>query len=175
MRHVKREGRYCRVADPDWPDPLSPDQARRIGGRWNAPGAFGIVYLNASRSVARAQVRQKLEPRGIRPEDLDPAAGPVLIHAEVPADTYVDAVTEGGLESLGLPTTYPLDADGKVIPHSACQPIGRRAWKADEAGIACRSAAPSAPHDGEELAYFAHRPLEALGTTRFADWFWADP
>ncbi len=171
MRHVRREGRYCRVADPDWRDPVSPDHSLQRGDRWNAPGAFGVVYLNGSRSVARAQVRQKLEPRGIRPEDLDPAAGPVLVHTEVPADTYVDAVTESGLKSLGLPTTYPLGADGKVIPHSACQPIGRRAWKADEPGIACRSAAQSAPEDGEELAYFARRPLEALGTIRFVDWF----
>lgn len=175
MRHVACRGRYSRVVDPAWRDPLSPEHSREYGRRWNPPGAFGVVYLNASRAVARAQVRQKLEPRGIRPEDLDSTGGPSLIKTDIPADRYVDAVTDNGLKSLELPASYPLGNEGKAIPHAICQPIGRRAWEANEPGIACRSAAAAAPPNGEELAYFGRRPLEALGTTRFADWFWADP
>lgn len=76
MRHIARGGRYVRVADTRWRDPLSGRHARREGGRWNPSGSFDVIYLNASRGVARAQVRHKLEPRGIRPEDLDPAAAP---------------------------------------------------------------------------------------------------
>jgi RES domain len=174
VRHVARGDTYVRVVDPSWRDPLTPEHARRGGGRWNPPGAFGVTYLNASRSVARAQVRHKLEPRGIRPEDLDPAAGPVLVRTEVPQDRYVDAVTERGLAALGLPASYPLDADGRVVPQETCRPIGLRAQEAREPGIACRSAARTAPAGGEELAYFGRKRLRAASVERFADWYWSD-
>lgn len=173
MRHLARGGTYLRVADPSWNDPLSPRHAHRHGGRWNPPGAFGVTYLNASHAVARAQVRHQLEPRGIRPEDLDPSEAPVLVRTELPDDRYVDAVTDGGIESLGLPATYPLDPAGKVVPHGVCQPIGLRAWEAGEPGIACRSAARTAPAGGEELAHFGRRPLRAQGTEPFVEWYWA--
>lgn len=173
MRHVERGGRYVRVADPEWRDPISGAHARAAGGRWNPPGSFEVVYLNGSLGVAGAQVRRKLEPRGIRPEDLDLDRGPVLVHVDVPADRYVDAVTGRGLESLGLPVSYPLDANGSVIPHDACRPIGQSARDAGEPGIACRSAASTALADGEELAYFGGRPLVRRHTEAFADWFWA--
>jgi hypothetical protein len=174
VRHISRGGRYVRVADPGWRDPLSGEHARRSGGRWNPPGSFAVVYLNASRSVARAQVRHKLEPRGIRPEDLNPEQGPLLIETDVPEASFVDAVTDRGLASLGLPASYPADASSAPIAHAICQPIGRRAWDEGEPGIACRSAAATAPAEGEELAYFARRPLRAKDRQRFADWFWSD-
>lgn len=173
MHHVTRAGRYIRVADPGWRDPLSGDHSRRGGGRWNPPQAFAVVYLNGSTDVARAQVRHKLEPRGIRPEDLDPDQGPLLVHTDVPEGRYVDAITDGGLAALGLPESYPFDTAGKAIPHSVCQPIGRRAWEADEPGIACRSAASGVPAGGEELAYFPGQPLAIRRNEKFADWFWS--
>jgi hypothetical protein len=172
MRHVKRGGRYLRVADPDWDDPLSGRYAREAGGRWNPPGRFEIVYLNADLQVARAQVRHSLEPRGIRPEDLDPARGPLLVHTTAPEQSYVDAVSERGLASLGLPQSYPSDEQRRPIPHETCQPLGERAWKSSEPGIACRSAA-SAPTPGEELAYFDRGAgLKVEAEEDFADWFW---
>lgn len=174
MRHVSRDGRYLRVADPDWRDPLSGEHARRSGGRWNPPGSFGVVYLNASLDVARAQVRRKLEPRGIRPEDLVPDRGPVLVRTELPDDRYVDAVTDRGLASLGLPGNYPLDARGNVVPHATCQPLGQAAWDAGEPGIACRSAARTVPAGGEELAFFGRRRLRVQHSEQFPDWYWSD-
>ena len=172
MRHIRRDGAYLRVADRDWDDPLSGQYALRRGGRWNPPGSFGAVYLNASVPVARAQVRQKLEPRGIRPEDLESDQGPVLVHTVVPPDDYVDVITDRGCTSLQLPKTHPVGEQERLVGHSVCQPIGQRAWKAGEPGIACRSAARSAPADGEELAFFARRPLKADQTEDFADWYW---
>lgn len=133
-----------------------------------------MIYLNASRSVARAQVRHRLEPRGIRPEDLDPEQGPLLVQTDVPWARFVDAITDRGLTSLGLPRSYPVDPDGVPVSHAVCQPIGQRAWDDGEPGIACRSAAQTAPVAGEELAYFARRPLQAQGVKRFADWYWAE-
>ncbi|MGH2714660.1 MAG: RES domain-containing protein [Thermoleophilaceae bacterium] len=172
MRHVRRGGEYLRIADPDWGNPLSPEYARRRGGRWNRPGSFGVVYLNASLDVARAQVRHKLEPRGIRPEDLVPHRGPILVHTDVPDDRYVDAISDAGLGALGLPLTYPRDDRGQPVQHAECQPIGQRAWDAGERGIACRSAAETAPLAGEELAFFARQTFERRRTERFADWYW---
>lgn len=171
MRHVRRGGAYLRVADPSWRDPLSGEHARTRGGRWNAPGAFGVVYLNASRSMARALVRSRLQDRGIRPEDILPEAGPMLVSTTVPDDVYVNAVTDAGLRAVSLPTTYPLDGRGRIIPHGVCQPIGQLAWDAGERGIVCRSATKGAPARGEELAYFGRARLRVNETEPFADWY----
>lgn len=174
MRHVRRGGRYLRVADPSWTDPLSPQYARRRGGRWNPPGSFGVVYLNASTDLARAQVRHKLEARGIRPEDLAPSQGPVLVATQVPEDDYVDAISDAGLLAVGLPTTYPLDESGTPIARGRCQPIGRRAWDSGEPGVACRSAARvgGVSSSGEELAFFARRRLRMDAVEAYGDWYW---
>jgi RES domain len=173
VRHLRRGGPYLRVADPEWRDPLSGEHARRRRGRWNPPGSFGVVYLNDSVELARAQLRHRLERRGIRPEDLDPETGPVLVHTRVPDDNYVDAVSAEGLRKLRLPVTYPLDNDGALVTHDVCQPIGQAAWDAGERGIACRSAASSAPAEAEELAFFARRKrLRLQRRDRFADWYW---
>jgi hypothetical protein len=171
MRHVRRGGRYLRVADPGWTDPLSGVYSRTDGGRWNPPGAFDVVYLNATIEVARAQVRRKLAPLGIGPEDLDPATGPALVATDVPTEAYVDAVNDAGLRSLGLPAIYPLDAAGAEIGHVVCQPLGLSAYEANEPGIAARSAA-ARPSPGEELAYFGPPRLKMRQREAFADWFW---
>ena len=170
MRHVRRGGAYFRVADPAWAEHLSGAHAKAHGGRWNAPGAFQVVYLSASLALSRALVRSRLEDRGIQPEDVLAEAGPVLIRTTVPEDKYVDAVSKSGLRSLGLPESYPLDARGRLVEHGACQPIGRRAWDAGEPGVACRSAVRGAATKGEELAYFDRHGLRVEETTRFADW-----
>jgi hypothetical protein len=172
VRHVPRGGPYVRVADPDWSDPLSAEHARRRGGRWNPPGSFGVIYLNDSVALARAQVRRRLEPRGMRPEDLDPEAGPILVHTRVPNDEYVDAISDEGLGELGLPQTYPVDRRGTTVPHGPCQAIGQAAWDDGEPGIACRSAATTASAEAEELAFFARRRLSVQRSERFAEWFW---
>ena len=162
-----------RVADPLWDEPLSGEHARQRGGRWNPPGSFAVVYLNDSVERARAQLRHRLERRGIRPEDLDPEAGPVLVHTRVPDDEYVDAVSAESVRELGLPATYPLGDDGALVGHHVCQPIGQAAWDAGERGIACRSAASSAPAEAEELAFFVRRRrLRLQRSDRFADWYW---
>jgi hypothetical protein len=171
MRHARRGGRYLRVADPGWSDPLSGAWSRARGGRWNPPEGFEVVYLNRTVEVARAQVRRKLEPLAIGPEDLDPARAPVLVATDVPEAPYVDAVTDAGLRSLGLPSTYPLDERGRKVDHATCQPLGTKAQAASEPGIACRSAATN-PSPGEELAYFGPKPLKPTDRQEFPDWFW---
>lgn len=123
--------------------------------------------------MARANVDRLFAGLPYGPEDLDPANAPILLSVNVVVDDYVDAISDQGLSDLGLPTTYPVDARGSVVPHSDCQPIGKSAFDDGELGIACRSAAPGA--SGEELAWFAQRgrPVPTkVRTSRFDEWYW---
>jgi len=169
---VRRGGRYLRVADPDWDDPLSGEYAQSRGGRWNPPGAFPVVYLNRDERVARANVLHRFAGLPYGPEDLDPATAPILVDADVPHAHYVDVVTDEGCAAAGLPSTYPRDESGAAVSHEGCRPVGEAAWGAGLPGIACRSAAPAAPTDGEELAWFARgSSLTPTEVRPFGDWF----
>ena len=169
---VTRGGVYVRVVDPDWDDPLSGEFAKARGGRWNAPGAFPVVYLNGDEGVARANVLHRFTGLPYGPEDLEPTAAPVLVSTVVPEDDFVDVVSDAGCVAAGLAATYPLDESGIPVPHERCHPVGRGAWDAGLPGIACRSAAPAAPLGGEELARFDRgESLTPLEVRRFTDWF----
>jgi hypothetical protein len=154
MRHLERGGSYLRVVDPAWADPLDASFSRRAGGRWNPPAAFAALYLCRDVETARANARRLLEGQPFTFDDLIPERLPALVETDVPEARYVDAVTARGLAALDLPASYPLDGRGRVVGHRRCQAIGSTAWEAGEPGIACRSAAPGAPPDGEELALF---------------------
>ncbi len=172
LRRIARGGRHFRVADPSWENPLDGRFSQRHGGRWNAAGSFPVVYLNASLAVARANVLQRLQGLPYGPEDLDPAAAPVLVTTGVAEDDFIDIVTAHGCRAAGLPTTYP-QVDGETVGWQECQPIGQRAWEEEAPGIACRSAAPGLGPADEELAWFERaRPLQADAVQRFEDWFW---
>ena len=56
FRHVRRSGRYLRVADAAWRRPLDATFAAERGGRWNPPDSFPVVYLCRTLAVARANV-----------------------------------------------------------------------------------------------------------------------
>jgi RES domain-containing protein len=175
-RHIARSGRYLRVADPAWDDPLDPGPAQEHGGRWNPPGSFGVLYLNRDRQTARRNVDRLLADQPYGPEDLDPAEAFVLVAVELTEERYVDVVTDAGCVSAGLPATYPQDAAGATIPYAICQPIGHGAYDDGEPGIACRSAAPGAAPTDEELALFARsrRRRRAVQRWAFDDWYWDD-
>ncbi len=113
-----------------------------IGRRWDieittsAPTEDGTGVLTAHSNVERLFERL---PYGLA--DLDPTFAPSLVEVQVSAGAATDAVTDSGLASLGLPTSFPLDSDGVVIDHSACQPIGQSAFNQGLDGVAARSAA----------------------------------
>jgi hypothetical protein len=174
VRTIRRGGRYARVADPRWENPLDGRYAQARGGRWNPPDSFPVVYLCASVGVARANVLRKLEGQPYGPEDLRPNAAPALVWTTVAEARYVDAITSRGCVSAGLPQTYPRDQAGAPIGWDACQPIGQAAWDGGAPGIACRSAAPQATAGGEELAWFmrGRSRLRRRGTESFDEWFW---
>jgi RES domain-containing protein len=172
MRHLARGGIYLRVVDPAWSDPLDASFSRRGGGRWNPPGAVGALYLCRDAETARANARRLLEGQPFTFDDLIPERLPALVEAQVPVAQYVDAVSARGLASLDLPASYPRDARGRVVGHARCQAIGSAAWDAGEPGVACRSAAPDAPPDGEELALFDRGVRLGRGRRqRFDRWY----
>ena len=168
MKTVPIEGPYCRVADPEWDDPLDPSFAAATGQRWNPPG-MECLYLNRDEATARANVLRKFVGLAYGPEDLDPLTAPLLINVEVPAGNAADGYTDRGFRSLGLPDTYPWDADGSPIPHGTCQAIGRSVHDAGLHGVDYRSAAPGG---NRELAWFP-RGSAARETSRLAfdDWW----
>jgi hypothetical protein len=174
FRHLTRGGIYHRVAEPDWDEPLDARPGVTSGGRWNRPGSFPVLYLNQTVRLARLFVAHKLAGLPYGPEDLDPDSAPVLVDVDVATDSYVDIVSDQGCTTAGLPTSYPLDHGGSVIPHQRCWPIGEEAQRRGEPGIACRSAIRGASLSDEELAWFQKDDvLQAAKLSDFAEWFYA--
>jgi hypothetical protein len=161
------------VADPSWLRPLDGRYARERGGRWNPPGSFAVVYLFGALDVARSFVLTRFEGQPYSAFDLRPEAGPDLVETDVPPDRFVDVVTDAGCRAAGLPATYPREADGSLVPHERCRPVGLAAWDRGEPGIACRSATARGADAGEELAWFARgrRGLRTRRRTPFSEWF----
>jgi RES domain len=177
------EGRvWLRVASARWTNPLDPSYAQQTGGRWNPPGRYPTLYLNADLATARSQLERMLDgyPAGL--DDLDEDAF-ILVAARLPGrQRCADAVSVGGLKALGLPGTYPADARGEAVSHSRCQGIGAAVRGRRLRGLWCRSAA-TPDGRGRELAWFPSsarskarpvwkRPL-ALGAWLYARQ-WAD-
>lgn len=160
-------GRYYRVAEREWTDPLDPTFAAVGGGRWN-PVGLPCLYLNDDLDTARANVRRNLAGMPYGPEDLDPEEGPVLVDAEVRQGTALDAYSGHGIVELGLPLTYPVDEEGRTVPHERCQPLGRAALESGLDGVDARSAAPGG---NRELAWLAATPARLIRVRIFADWW----
>lgn len=173
FRFLGRGGTHYRVADPDWEDPLDGSYAQASGGRWNAPGSFPIVYLNATVEVARANVLRRFAGQPFGVLDLRDDRRPVLIEADVPEDEYVDVVTQEGCTAAGLPSTYPRDMTGGILQWDACRPIGQSAWDQGLPGIAACSAALPDDVGAEELAWFQREgsSLSAGNRRSFDEWF----
>jgi RES domain-containing protein len=171
---VARGGRYHRLAEPPWTDPLSTSFSKARGGRWNAPGAFGVLYLNATISLARLQVAHRLagQPYGV--EDLDPSEQHDLVHIDVAELDALDCVSDDGLNAVGLPDSYPAADDGAPVEWAPCQAVGQHAYDAGIAALACRSAVAAATHADEELGVFDTHLASVSKTGRdvFGDWFW---
>lgn len=170
---VRRGGEYSRLAEPDWEDPVDTNYSKSAGGRWNAPGSFGVLYLNAGERMARIQVEHKLAGQPFTVEDLHPAEQHDLVTVELPEAERLDCVTVKGLAAVGLPETYPLDTSGAAVTLEVCHPVGQKAYDAGMTGVACRSAASGARPDDEELALFETHTddVKMTGRRMFADWY----
>ncbi|WP_419945022.1 RES domain-containing protein [Candidatus Poriferisodalis sp.] len=144
-------GRYLRVVDWRWRDPLDASHsARPPGGRWNPPG-LQCLYLNADIDTARANALSRFDDRPVNIHDVDPASAPHLVEIEIDDGTALDAFTSQGIAAAGLPAGYPTGTDGRTVPRSQCQPIGHQAHSVGLNGVDCRSAAVGG---NRELAWF---------------------
>ncbi|MBV8530613.1 MAG: RES domain-containing protein [Candidatus Eremiobacteraeota bacterium] len=171
MRRITRGGTYLRVFKPDWNDPLDPNFSKTAGGRWNAPGAFGVVSLNATLVVAAGNARIQHRGRAIGLFDLRPARRPSLLQVHVPNSMTLDVISDRGIRDLRLPAQFPWN-----VPHERCRAIGLQAYRSRGVrGIASRSAAECTPREwlGEELAWFDSSPaLHENGPRHsFATWY----
>lgn len=172
------EGRiWYRIAESDWVEPLDPSFAAVFGGRWNPPGSHPTLYLNEDRITARLNLKGFVDGWPYDPEDLLDENGPVLVHTTLPARQRVaDVHSREGVAAADLPTSYPLDADGRLVEHAVCQPIGLKAKQAGLRGVRARSARTPAG-GGRELAWF---PATKGSRARvrliqsFETWYWED-
>jgi RES domain len=177
-RTVGRGGSYNRLAEPSWANPLDTSYSRQRGGRWNPPSSFGALYLNRDLRMARLQVLHKLSGHPYGVEDLDEAEQHDLVDVEVAERAWLDCLTVAGLESVGLPDTYPRHRNGRPVRHATCQPVGQAAFDDGRPGIACRSAATGASSADEELGVFDREVDTSVQMTDrhpFAEWFWGAP
>ncbi len=166
---------WFRIADPAWGDPVDPSFAEATGGRWNPPGSFPTLYLSEDIVTARHNLRLFLAGLPYGPEDLADANGPNLVAATIPRNqTVLDVHTPAGVADAGLPKSYPRDEAGRLIPHSACQPVGLAAKNNGLRGVRSR-AAQTAYGAGRDLAWFpatARSRAKVIDREPFAKWFW---
>lgn len=174
-RTVRRGGACNRLVEPHWADPLDTSYSKETGGRWNAPGSYGVLYLNATAHMARLRVEHRLAGHPYDIEDLDPAEQHDLVDVDVQETDVRDLVSADGLQAVNLPVSYPDDAHGDPIEHAQCHPIGQAAYDEPLPGIACRSATPAAAGE-EELAIFDRDVAIVTQSSRrpFTDWYFGE-
>lgn len=175
---VRRGGPCNRLAEPHWADALDASYSKRAGGRWNAQGSYGVLYLNAAERMARLQVEHRLAGQPYDIEDLEPSAQHDLVEVDVAETDALDLVSAAGLAAVGLPASYPRDALGHPIGHAQCHPIGQAAYDEPLPAIAYRSAATGAGIHDEELAIFDREVAERVtqtGRRTFNDWYLGRP
>lgn len=166
---------WLRICDAHWADPLDDTFAQAHGGRWNPPRSWRTLYLNEDRVTARINLERFVAGWPYEPEDLRDGQGPDLATATLPRDqTVADVHTPRGVAQLGLPATYPVDRDGRLVTHERCQAVGRQVHQAGLRGVRCRSArAPDGA--GREVAWFpatVRSRAHLVERVPFTDWFW---
>ena len=142
---------WLRITRPHYVDAFDPTFAQVRGGRWNPPDSWPTLYLNEDLATVHAQVRHLFAGRGIEPDDLDDDAPIRLAAATLPGrQSVAEVISAGGVGSVGLPASYPVDARGDPVPHEVTRAIGGLVHEANLRGVWCRSAAGV----GHELAWF---------------------
>jgi len=167
---------WWRIAQRGWTNPLDPTFAQRQGGRWNPPASYPTLYLNEDRVTARMNLRAFIAEWPYGPGDLRSESGPVLVGALLPRRQRVcDAHSPQGIAALGLPRSYPLDCEGRRVPHACCQALGQRIRSDGLRGVRVRSA--QGPDGiGREVAWFpatARSVARRVKVLAFDDWYWA--
>ncbi len=80
-------------------DPRSGDGARRLGGRFNPPHSFPVLYLCVSRPCVVAELNQQAERQGLNVDALLPRE---LFEISANLDKVLDLTNAAILGSLGI-------------------------------------------------------------------------
>ena len=123
-------------------DPRSSDGARRLGGRFNPPHSFPVLYLCTSRPCVVAELTRQAERQSLSVEDLLPRE---LWEITVALNKLLDLTDATTRDALGLAPTDLIRDD-----HSYTQDIGEAAHEHGFQAVR----APSATGVDEILAIF---------------------
>jgi RES domain-containing protein len=80
-------------------DPRSGEGARRMGGRYNPPRSFPVVYLCTTRACVVAELHRQAERQGLEVVDLLPRE---LWRLSVVLERLLDLTDAGTLDALGV-------------------------------------------------------------------------
>lgn len=80
-------------------DPRSGDGARRLGGRFNPPGSFPVLYLCLTRPCVVAELTRQAERQGLSVDALLPRE---LFEISVALDKVLDLTDTPTLDALGI-------------------------------------------------------------------------
>jgi RES domain-containing protein len=140
--------------------PLSGAGARTVGGRWNPPDSFAILYVAVERETAVAEFLRMAARAGRAPEDFLPRR---IYRYEARLTGLCDLRVAGARAALEL-----TDDDLQSDDPSNCQAVGEAAEYLGREGII----APSATGSGTVLAVFFDRldPDSAIGVVDFETW-----
>ncbi|MGI8940036.1 MAG: RES family NAD+ phosphorylase [Iamia sp.] len=80
-------------------DPRSGDGARRLGGRYNPPHSFPVLYLCLTRPCVAAELTRQAERQSLSLEDLLPRD---LFEISAECNEVLDLTADETLDALGL-------------------------------------------------------------------------
>jgi RES domain-containing protein len=124
-------GRAFRHLSPKY-DPLSGQGARIVGGRWNPPESFSVLYLALDRETTIAEFQRHIERQGVAPEDVLPR---LYVEYEVALGDVLDLRDRTARQAVGLTENDPRSDD-----MSPCRAIGEAAHHAGREAILSASA-----------------------------------
>lgn len=126
---------------------LSGEGARMIGGRWNPPASFAVIYLGLSLEVVIAEFHRLAARQRLAPDHFLPRA---LYRYDLDLHNVLDLRKTAARGTLALS-----DADLGAEHPNASQAVGEAAFACGREAIL----APSATGAGQVLAVY----LERLG------------
>jgi RES domain-containing protein len=128
-------------------EPLSGEGARLVGGRWNPPGSFAVLYLGLDERTVIGEFERLVRKQGRSVDDFLPRD---FYTYELRLQHVLDLRAASNARALGLTPADFVDDD-----LTRCQLVGESVHAAGFEALV----APSAAGSGEILAVFLGRML----------------